>query len=242
MGIAVGVATLSDPELLNACLRSIFAQSVIPSVYVVVNSDRVREAGEAWAEEGATVCFGLTNLGTSASWNLMMRAAFDEGYSGLLILNDDVQLVDADILERLSALVDDTPRTLYSLQGLGFSGICITRDVTNEVGFFDEGFWPAYFEDNDFHRRVWLAGIPAFDMPAKTTHVGSASLRKWREWEIWNAHYAFAINGRRFEEKWGGATFAPKFTQPWNGQPDLAWSAKEFLKEVAPPPPWLKTW
>lgn len=238
MGVAVGVATLSDQELLDACLRSIFKQTVVPSVYVVVNSKRVHEAGTLWAAEGATVCFALTNLGTSASWNLMMRAAFDEGYTGLLILNDDVQLVDFDTVERMSDLVDSAPRTLYSLQGLGFSGICVTKAVVDEVGEFDEGFWPAYFEDNDFHRRVWLAGIPAFDMPAKTLHVGSASLRRWREWEVWNAHYAFAANGRRFEEKWGGPTFRPTYTQPWDGHPERAWTAKEFLKEVAPPPPW----
>lgn len=43
--------------------------------------------------------------------------------------------------------------------GPDFSCFCVSRRLGQVVGRFDEQFNPAYFEDNDMHRRIQLAGF-----------------------------------------------------------------------------------
>lgn len=45
--------------------------------------------------------------------------------------------------------------------GPDFSCFCISRRLGQVIGRFDENFNPAYFEDNDTHRRIQLAGYEA---------------------------------------------------------------------------------
>jgi hypothetical protein len=55
-------------------------------------------------------------------------------------------------------LKDATPRWE---PGPDFSCFCISRRLGQEIGRFDEDYYPAYFEDNDTHRRIQLAGYEA---------------------------------------------------------------------------------
>ncbi len=57
------------------------------------------------------------------------------------------------------------------------SGTClmIRREVVDQIGFFDEGFF-LYFEEIDFCRRARRAGWRSYCLPAaKVTHLGSVS-------------------------------------------------------------------
>ena len=55
-----------------------------------------------------------------------------------------------------------------------FSGFMINRKCWDEVGEFDELFFPSYFEDNDLHRRIQLSGLKAITLPtALFYHYGS---------------------------------------------------------------------
>ena len=51
------------------------------------------------------------------------------------------------------------------------------REVFDDVGPLDERFWPAWFEDVDYCRRLAAAGREIWIVPlAQARHVGGASL------------------------------------------------------------------
>lgn len=241
MKLLLGAATIANPALTNDwTVRALKQQGVTPEqVMLVCNSDRVKAACQGWQQQGVTVYYPEANLGTCASWNYMLSIAFERGYDGALIFNDDVLMNDDKAYLTMLERVEKYDRFLYMVQGLGFSGFCITRALWDLVGPFDEGFWPAYFEDNDYHWRAKAKEIPWVDVNMDVAHLGSASLRKWKEWEDWNAKIVFVINRMRYVEKWGGQPSQERWQEAWSGRPERAWSTKEWLRSHGHKPPWF---
>ena len=55
-----------------------------------------------------------------------------------------------------------------------FAAFLLSRECWERVGPFDEKFYPAYFEDNDYHYRIQLEGWRAITHPpAMFYHYGS---------------------------------------------------------------------
>jgi GT2 family glycosyltransferase len=102
-----------------------------------------------------------------------------------------------------------------------FSGFMITKECWEKVGEFDEGFHPAYFEDNDYHYRIKLAGLKAINYPpALFYHFGSRTSREGDRTVVTNQ--AFDDNRSYFCNKWGGIPGEETFKTPFNDpQKDL---------------------
>lgn len=83
-------------------------------------------------------------------------------------------------------------------------------------GLFDQKFYPAYFEDNDFHYRIKLAGMRAVKTnSALYYHFGSRTIKENEEvGHISNTYYL--TNRQRYIEKWGGKPGKEKFKTPFN--------------------------
>jgi len=47
----------------------------------------------------------------------------------------------------------------------------------NQVGLYDERFYPLYFDDNDYERRIRNAGLPIKRIEAKVHHDNSSTLK-----------------------------------------------------------------
>lgn len=85
--------------------------------------------------------------------------------------------------------------------GPDFSCFCVSRRFGQEVGRFDEEFYPAYFEDNDAHRRIQLAGFEAGAL-APYWHFRNGTLRTDdQQRAIIQAN--FENCKRRYCAKWG---------------------------------------
>lgn len=127
------------------------------------------------------------NRPLSQAWNEMAMQAFDEGCDYALICNDDI-LFSPDCIDAMvrvhqelnsEGVVMVTPNNImlelaspediltYRLpEGTpgshsdhpNFSCYLIARDFFEKVGFFDENFIPAWYEDNDSHYRSILLG------------------------------------------------------------------------------------
>jgi GT2 family glycosyltransferase len=240
--IQVTIPSISWPEFLNSCVESILRQEgvTIEDIVIVCNSERTIPCGHEWMERGATVYCNPRNLGCTGTWNLGSSTAWTRGYSANFMIGDDVVLNDSTGIRRLEEKVVENPNRLISVASLGFTAWVVTKQVWDIVGELDEGFWPAYYEDNDYHRRICLAGMGDAVVEVAHAHYGSGSLRKWKEWEDWNAHYAFMVNGDRFRAKWGGYPGAVGLVnEPWGGHPEYKWDTKDRLKSMGtPPPPW----
>ena len=123
------------------------------------------------------------NLGVARSWNFgVITGIKDFAADYFLILNNDT-LLHPDTIDEMVAELERGEAMLVSATNLSgdlaeppeiliyknllerklrdcpdFSCFMIGREALEKVGPFDENFYPAYFEDNDYHYRIRLAG------------------------------------------------------------------------------------
>lgn len=92
-----------------------------------------------------------------------------------------------------------------------------------EVGPFDENF-PVYFEDNDSHRRIRLAGYEAAQWAPFWHHTSSTMTDDpVRRDEVQRPGGIFQQSQSYFIQKWGGMPDTPGlYPYPFN-DPDRAW-------------------
>lgn len=108
--------------------------------------------------------------------NIGLEYYFDqEKYDYVVISNLDLQM-NSSIINRLlevhqenenaglisaNCLKQDHVSTIKPMEhGDGsFSCFMISRQAYDEIGYFDENFKPAYFEDNDYLERAWAKGF-----------------------------------------------------------------------------------
>jgi GT2 family glycosyltransferase len=209
----LGVPTLRRYDLLQGLLDSAESGSVRPDGYVIVDNgpDGAALSALRWPANTQVIRPGR-NIGVSASWNRLLEAAGDEA---IVISNDDVTL-GRFAFERVSEAVSRHPLVVTEL---GWSLFAQAPACTASVGWYDEGFFPAYYEDTDYHRRCRFAGIEPHRLDTGCAHVGSATIRVARE-----------INSDRsalyYRSKWGGAPGGEKFGEPFGGQPPAGWSTR----------------
>lgn len=99
-----------------------------------------------------------------------------------------------------------------------FSAFMLTKAGYEKIGDFDEQFVPCYFEDNDYHYRVNLAGLKAITLPtAIYYHFGSKTQTEaLGEGKTVSTHATFNNNRAYFMSKWGGMPGQERFKKPFN--------------------------
>lgn len=79
----------------------------------------------------------------------------------------------------------------------------VRRSFFDKVGYVDAAFFPAYFEDNDYVRRGFLAGAKFGEVPeAYYFHFWSRTIYEAQPSAI-NDRY-FPLNAQYYQDKWGG--------------------------------------
>jgi GT2 family glycosyltransferase len=185
------------------------------------------------------------NKGCGGGWNQGLEYGMAHGFTHFLIVNNDVLLSPLTI-DRLYTRFKVGDKLLVSAVDVSgelpvpqqildpnhpvshkdaseaphpsFSCFMVSRETVEKVGYFDEAFFPAYFEDNDFHYRIKLA---AGDEAAIATtravyyHFGSRTQNEAIAAPIVKGDM-FEANRRYFIRKWGGAPGSEQFTHPFN--------------------------
>jgi Predicted glycosyltransferases len=151
MKLLIGIPTINRADLLNAALEKY--QECYPNVDILVIDNGVSQHINT-QNPRLRVFAQTSNLGVAASWNLICKTAFQEGYTHALILNDDIELVvhEKELIETISRHGEDK----LLVQSGTWCVICVAKKVFETIGNFDEQFFPAYFEDNDYERRIKL--------------------------------------------------------------------------------------
>lgn len=170
------------------------------------------------------------NRGVAASWNEGMRKSLELGNNYALITNDDARFTPGAIKEMYDTIKYKTNAALVCPNQNGQRGndgliegeadfFCFLVDIkklTEGAGWFDENFVPAYFEDNDMHLRIGLAGLKTYMLSNVIVHhVGSAT----QNFEPGNPvvpPMRFEMNRSYFIEKWGGSPGHHQYTRPFN--------------------------
>jgi hypothetical protein len=162
----------------------------------------------------------------AATWNQALDYAWAAGYPDAMVWNNDIRVAPHmyEALREVAKLRDlwfatpvncatsgpggwNEPCPDYwdvTLGGPDFSCFLISR-TCHEKYRFDERFQPAYHEDGDYHRRMWLGGdggkIAGVTLPY--LHYGSRTIHRSEE-ALQAFQPQFAACRARYVAKWGG--------------------------------------
>lgn len=135
-----------------------------------------------------------SNLGVPGSWNLGIKLfPFSEYW---LITNFDVEW-GGDSLKMFQE-ISRKNKLVLSNGAPNWCAFSLGWEVVDKVGLFDESFVPAYFEDNDYERRVEKAGLEIEHSFIPLAHDNSSTLKAG--FEHLNYH-SFSANAEYMNEK-----------------------------------------
>ena len=146
------------------------------------------------------------NIGVGPAWNEALRR-FPS--ATVIFANDDITLAP-DSIERLLAPLA-SGATMAGTKGHSFSFFAMTPEHVRKVGYFDEGFAPAYYEDTDYLRRMQLGGAERAIVETGATHNEQSTSRDMG----WDAQVLIDKQAVRYAAKWGGFQGEEMFTHPW---------------------------
>jgi GT2 family glycosyltransferase len=190
------VTSRNNIALTKLAIRGALAQD--PPVDVMLADNASTDGTIAWAATKPIARIShQKQLSLAAVWNHALRAAWKAGYNSALMLNNDTE-IRADSVRLLSehggefvtcVSVDEAgrmgvagDRTIEDLRITerphpDFSAFFIRRSVTDRGLWFDEGMYPAYCEDSDYHIRLHRAGVIALCIDLPFLHHGASTLK-----------------------------------------------------------------
>jgi len=212
----VGIPTLFRHDLLHKCIESILAGTALPrAIYIIDNTDKTRSP--TWIPHPSKrirVVRPNANLGVARSWNILHSLTQP---SPLIITNDDVE-IGRNLFERML----EVPHPWVSADASQMCCVFLLRNqLWKEIGPFDEEFWPAYHEDNDYGYRMKLRGYLPECPPSDgyKDNGPSATKESFNSGELSHFHDCFNACRGYYIRKWGGTPHMETFEKPFNGVP-----------------------
>ena len=227
MGVFYCIPTYTKFDLCAKAIDAAFASSLRPTHVIVIDNSGTGAAALALKEKMAQyngslyVWVETSNTGVGPAWNRFLRELNDDY---VIIANDDVA-VDQDTIKLMVEKAQEwnsNGSKQYMVvgdhrSGNSFSLFLLTNEGFHTIGEFDETFWPAYFEDNDYAYRMDLLNNPFKEVTGATfQHVGSATINSYDEAGKRRAAAQFENNRAYYLQKWGGMPGQEQFTVPFN--------------------------
>lgn len=158
------------------------------------------------------VLSGVMDYGTA--WFVTANSVRSDGWAlfqkQLREVND---IGAAAVDDYILSIIGDPPRH----SGPDFSCFLISREC-HKWFQFDERFAPAYHEDNDYHRRLELAGLGdrIFGVNFPFLHFGSGTVNAMEPAARTRFHDKFHACQQYYVEKWGGLPHHETYLHPFN--------------------------
>lgn len=227
--VLVVIPAIVSKRILKVVVNSVKKQTLSSDILIVQNGSEIDEVCKDLEQEGVNIYRPYDNLGCSASWNYGMKVASKNGYSHVLLLNDDLEFNEDTTLERLYSATIENPKAHHHV--CGYSAVMISCENWELVGPFDEGFYPAYYEDNDYYQRSIAEGI-GWEMllGVDYTHLQSFSSKTSPQVSML-LRRTTPLNLQRYIAKWGGEPHHEGFKYPWNGGEPTFGNVKDILRE-----------
>jgi len=223
---------------------------------LIIDNNSTDNTQEVIAEENKKREIFVTkndiNLGVAGSWNLGLELGFtDLHVTKVLLLNNDILLkkntlvtmerdldspgiglvtaknVSGEVADEKAFFDLPEAHTVVYKETPDFSCFGINKLCFDQVSYFDEAFYPAYFEDNDYHYRMRLAGLKAVSNYGNCYwHYGSRTKHTNPVIDEY-IKYRYTENEVYYLAKWGGKPGEETYTLPFDGKP-------YDMKEVIP--------
>jgi hypothetical protein len=209
----VGLPHLYEHGFLRECLESIQKSSLQRKRVIIVDNSGTLSMDVP----GISLVRPEKNLGVAASWNLIHKLAAP---LPVILLNDDSS-VAVDTFEKMM----DVPGPAV-VCAWGYNCVRIDHEVWQEVGDFDETFFPGYYEDADHRHRCKVAGAKYVDWDQEPTVEVAPGRRRSAQgivhgkpvpdlYETAWFKERIEANKQYFEKKWGGPVGRELYRRPF---------------------------
>jgi GT2 family glycosyltransferase len=223
----LGIAVLNRGDLLLRCVASV--DHPVKNLFIINNgAGRNSEVNDACIKierreiRNASSFENIRietrkNMGCGPSWNHVFRT----NPGPWLIAGSDIMFLPGSL-----ALLDGTferNRDALMVMGDGYNVFLVTPKALETIGFFDENFYPAYYEDCDHWRRAVLSSVKLVGVDGfKHVHGevgdpkgGSSTIRS--DQELYRKNGITSQNNYEYYvKKWGGAPSKETFKTPYN--------------------------
>lgn len=234
MPVLIVILAHNSVHLTKAAVKSALDQQYDGGTGLVVIDNASTDNTSAWLQSmslprGFSTVGFIEQRSVAFCWNYMLEWAFSPAlstkYEGVLICNNDVVL-RPDTVKWLMA--DPAPFvTAVSVRSESelrlneiplkrnphpdFSCFLIKPPCWKRVGRFDEGFDGAYCEDNDYHVRAHLLGVPLICIDLPFVHYGSGALKSADKISRRRIERQADRNRARFEDMYGCLPGTPEY-------------------------------
>lgn len=240
MKIAVlTVPYITTPDLFKYAKDSLDSLKTEHEIYKIAVVNKCLPNYMPWVlERHDEVLYNDKNI-LSRAWNMGIRRAKELGFDLVFLPNLDV-IFHPKTLDNLIKWASKYKSSIVTASlvfesfdqfrrheieekyedGLGrssFSCFLLRISEWEKVGDFDEVFEPAYYEDDDYSRRMVLAKA-RFGTALDSVFFHRISQTLQNDTELnsnWNP--IFDANAKRYIEKWGGPVGHEKWKEPYNG-------------------------
>lgn len=200
----LGVPYINRKDLLVGMLESV--NQSVEQLIIIDNSPQRDLLGFEWPN--ARVISMGHNLGVAASWNLIIKVTPLAPW--WLITNSDIVFGPNDLASLTTHMGEYELATMR-----GMAVFAIRPDAIEKAGWFDEGYLPAYCEDNDYSWRCQLTGVKSIELEYECQHVGSAVIGSEPRYRSEN-NRTYPQNVLYYERKWGGIMGKEVYRTPFN--------------------------
>lgn len=226
------VAPAIDLEVTVGMLESMDPALVAERLLLIDNTGNKRIASYCCGLDAPPVVLTPPgNIGVAASWNLGCRHVFAHGAQYATITSTSMRFTpDGGLaVARVADFCVENTQWRYGFESLaGWHLITLSAHLFDTVGWFDERYYPAYFEDSDMIWRMRVAGIlepsgtsrwnrklpwvPTLDYPLVDTAHTIKNTNVTVDLESLLGYYI---------SKWGGGPGEEQWAVPFNGAPDV---------------------
>lgn len=136
-------------ERTHKCMESIKDKNVL-----LIDNSGTREC-EVFEKYGFQIEYQTENIGIPRSWNIGLKKGHDWTFivSSSMLFNQPF----SHIIEMLNDYKGLMFRTTHVWHCNG-----VSKALVDQIGYFDENFYPGYFEDCDWDHRCSLLGIDEY--------------------------------------------------------------------------------
>ena len=202
----IGIPTINRADLLIQALSKYSECYPNVNIFIIDNGSQGLVSHDKIEVETPSL-----NLGVAASWNRIMEKSIACGHTHTMILNDDIELCrDTQTFQNL--INEECPEAFIKFEGTWCSFI-LPNKMFEAVGPFDTNFYPAYFEDNDYSRRIQLKGFEIVEREEMRPTLCRNSMTIARDPAL---NHNFEKNRHYYIYKWGGEPNKELYETPFN--------------------------
>jgi len=217
--IDVIVLTCNNKEILKSFTKAIYSNTVLPFRFILLDNGSsdgtsefiveklegkrnvisilspknlgvIKGRNVGWSYSNSPfICFLDDDQIVHKGWDIQYLSMFDKGF--------DIVGAEAWLMNSSFFPIEKIKNSNRHFHYVGCGGMMMKKKVYEKIGFFDEIFSPAYFEDPDYNFRAADAGfVVGWNELAKITHLKHQTLGSKNPGSI------FAESYKKFFKKW----------------------------------------